>query len=83
MSNYQDVLEQAKSLTPEEQLKLVEELSSSIRQLVTMTPKPKRSILELRGLGKDIWSGIDAQKYVNQERDSWNDVELIDRLSIF
>ncbi|GAX38237.1 hypothetical protein [Nodularia sp. NIES-3585] len=72
MSNYQDVLEQAKSLTPEEQLKLVEDLSSSIRQLVTMTPKPKRSILELRGLGKDIWSGIDAQEYVNQERDSWN-----------
>ncbi|WP_414563332.1 MULTISPECIES: hypothetical protein [unclassified Anabaena] len=72
MSNYQDVLEQAKSLTPEEQLKLVEDLSSSIRQLVTMIPKPKRSILELRGLGKDIWNEIDAQGYVNQERDSWN-----------
>jgi archaellum component FlaC len=61
MSNYQDVLEQAKSLTPEEQLKLVEDLSSSIHQLMTITPKSKRSILELRGLGKDIWSGIDAQ----------------------
>ncbi|MEA5513469.1 hypothetical protein [Nodularia sp. UHCC 0506] len=83
MSNYQDVLEQAKNLTPEEQLKLVKDLSSSILQLVTMTPKPKRSILELRGLGKDIWSGIDAQEYVNQERDSSNGFESIDRLSIF
>ena len=37
-----------------------------------MIPKPKRSILELRGLGKEVWRGIDAQEYVNQERDSWN-----------
>ncbi len=72
MSNYQDVLEQAKSLTPEEQLKLVEDLSSLIRQQVKMTPKSQRSILELRGLGKEIWQGIDAQEYINQERDSWN-----------
>ncbi|WP_293127816.1 hypothetical protein [Microcoleus sp. bin38.metabat.b11b12b14.051] len=35
-------------------------------------PQPKRSILELEGLGKEIWNGIDAGEYVNQERDSWN-----------
>ncbi|MEH2448407.1 MAG: hypothetical protein V7K18_22320 [Nostoc sp.] len=71
MSNYQEVLLQAKSLTPEEQIRLIEDLSSLIRQQV-MTLKPKRSILELRGLGKEIWNGVDAQEYVNQERDSWN-----------
>jgi hypothetical protein len=72
MSYYQEVFEQAKHLTPEEQLKLVKDLSILIRQRVTMTPKPMRSILELRGLGKEIWQGIDAQEYVNRERDSWN-----------
>ena len=72
MSNYQEVLLQAKSLTPEEQIRLIEDLSSLIRQQMTMTLKPKRSILELRGLGKEIWNGADAQEYVNQERDSWN-----------
>ncbi|MFN6468874.1 MAG: hypothetical protein RMY36_004250 [Nostoc sp. SerVER01] len=72
MSNYQEVLLQAQSLTPEEQIRLIEDLSSLIRQQVTMTPKPKHSILELRGLGKEIWNGVDAQEYVNQERDSWN-----------
>ncbi|MDJ0501904.1 MAG: hypothetical protein PX483_13810 [Nostocales cyanobacterium LE14-WE4] len=72
MSNYQELLQQAKNLTPEEQLKLVENLSILIRQQLKMTPKPKRSILELRGLGKEIWGNIDAQEYVNQERDSWN-----------
>lgn len=35
-----------------------------------MTSKPKRSVLELRGLGKEIWGNIDAHEYVNQERDS-------------
>lgn len=72
MSSYQEVLQQAQSLTPEEQMRLIEDLSSLIRQKVTMTYKPKRSILELRGLGKEIWNGVDAQEYVNQERDSWN-----------
>ncbi|MCC5603111.1 hypothetical protein [Nostoc favosum] len=72
MSNYQEVLLQAQSLTPEEQIRLIEDLSSLIRQQVTMTPNPKHSILELRGLGKEIWNGVDAQEYLNQERDSWN-----------
>ena len=72
MSNYHEVRRLAENLTPDEQMRLIEELSGLIRQRVTMTSKPKRSILELRGLGKEIWNGIDAQEYVNQERDSWN-----------
>jgi hypothetical protein len=29
------------------------------------------SILELRGLGKELWEGIDPVEYVRAERDSW------------
>jgi hypothetical protein len=72
MSSYHEVLQQAQSLTPEEQMRLIEDLSSLICQQGAMISKPKRSILELRGLGKEIWNGVDAQEYVNQERDSWN-----------
>ena len=25
----------------------------------------------MRGLGKEVWEGLDAQEYVNQERDTW------------
>ena len=32
----------------------------------------RRSILELEGLGKEIWQGIDAKEYVDRERASWN-----------
>jgi hypothetical protein len=28
--------------------------------------------MNLEGLGKEIWSEIDAQEYINRERDSWN-----------
>ncbi|MGH2457595.1 MAG: hypothetical protein ACRDIY_01870 [Chloroflexota bacterium] len=31
----------------------------------------KHSILELHGLGKEIWEGIDAQEFVNHLRDEW------------
>ena len=35
-------------------------------------PEKNRSILELSGLGREIWSEIDAQEYVNSERTTWN-----------
>jgi len=35
-------------------------------------PEPCTSILELQGLGKEIWLGMDAQAYVNQEGAAWN-----------
>ena len=30
------------------------------------------SILELRGLGKDLWKDIDPVEHVRAERDSWD-----------
>ena len=72
MSTYHEVRRLAESLTPKEQMQLIEDLSKFIRQRVTLTPKPRRSIMELRGLGKEIWKGIDAQEYVNRERGKWN-----------
>jgi hypothetical protein len=30
------------------------------------------SILELRGLGKELWAGVDPVEYVRAERDSWD-----------
>ena len=55
-------------LSTDEQLKLLEELTIIVRSKVK---KKKRSILELKGLGKEIWGSIDAQEYVNKERGSW------------
>jgi plasmid stability protein len=36
------------------------------------TPSETLSILELRGLGKEIWQGIDPAAHVDEERRSWD-----------
>jgi len=33
----------------------------------------KRKLSELKGLGKEIWQNINADKYVTKLRDEWND----------
>jgi hypothetical protein len=70
MATYQDIRQQVENLTPHEQLDLLEELAGMVRRRVA--GKPKRSIMDLEGLGKEIWQGLDAQAYIDQERDAWN-----------
>jgi hypothetical protein len=33
----------------------------------------RHSILELHGLGKEIWHGSDGGEYVKELRDEWNE----------
>ncbi len=67
---YYEVLSRVQRLTPADQLRLLEELAALVRRQVTT--RARRSILELQGLGKEIWQGMDAQEYVDRERASWN-----------
>jgi hypothetical protein len=69
MTTYQDIRRQVENLTLDEQLRLLEDLAGMARR--RMLVKPKHSIMELEGLGKETWQGLDAQEYVNQERASW------------
>jgi hypothetical protein len=75
-TTYQEVLNQILSqvqdLQPDDQLRLLEELAALVRQQITASEEPLHSFLELEGLGQEVWEGIDAQEYVNQERASWN-----------
>ena len=67
---YDEILNQAKGkLTPEQQQRLVDELSQHTAQ---KNGSGKHSILELEGLGAEIWKGIDPDEYVAKERDSWD-----------
>ena len=54
--------------TPEEVMELALELLAEKEA----HPAGSTSILQLQGLGKEIWQGIDAQQYVDQERAAWN-----------
>lgn len=65
-----ELLLKAKALTPNER----KELLNMLRDLVAADEqKPQRSLLELRGLGKQYWQGIDTDAYLNELRDEWDE----------
>lgn len=62
-----------KPRTVAERLRLVALASQDLAQNSTQENEPpKRSIMELHGLGKELWEGIDAQEYVNALRSEWD-----------
>jgi len=67
---YETVLREVEALSEAEQLRLVAQLSARLRRHTST--ESSTSILDLQGLGRDIWRGQDAQDYVNHERSSWN-----------
>ena len=69
--SYNDYVNEIDSLDIDEQLSLLEIISSKIKMNMKKTRK-KQSILNLEGLGSDMWKGIDAQDYIPKERSSWD-----------
>lgn len=68
-TTYAQALELIPKLELSEQLQLLQVLAQNVEWRIA--PRKRRSILELEGLGAEIWEGIDAQTYVDRERDSW------------
>ena len=66
---YDEILNQAQRLTTDQQLRLLEELAAFIRQKVTT--EPLHSVLEFEGMVKELWQGVDVEKYIDDERNSW------------
>jgi hypothetical protein len=66
-----EVLEQAMALSFQERKELVKQLIDTFDAPVQVNPVQRR-LSELRGLGKEIWEGVDAQEYVHQLRSEWD-----------
>ena len=66
---YDEILNQVRRLELEDQVRLLEELAAIVRYRVRAWPK--HSIMEFKGLGKEVWEGIDVEKYIDEERNSW------------
>ena len=69
-TTYNQVISEIKTLNLSDQLRLLEEMATLIRKK-TNKDKP-RSILELKGKGRDIWEGLNVKAYIDEERSSWN-----------
>jgi hypothetical protein len=67
---YENVLREVEALSEAEQRRLIAQLTERLHGRTS--PAALTSILDLQGLGRDIWRGQDAQDYVDHERSSWN-----------
>ena len=69
--SYKDYIYGIKLLSIEEQLNLLKIISNEVKNNFQKNNQ-KRSVMELEGLGADIWKGIDVQDYIRKERESWD-----------
>jgi hypothetical protein len=71
-SNTKNIYEQhIKPLSRAEQVQLMDLLRNQLEN--GGDDGERHSILELHGLGKEIWQGSDSGEYVKQLRDEWNE----------
>lgn len=66
----ESLLVEVERLGPEDQLYLLEYLAMLVRR--RLRASTRRGLLELQGLGKEVWEGVNAQEYVDQERATWD-----------
>jgi hypothetical protein len=68
-TRYHEILQRAEAeLSTEEQCQLVDELSRHVARKNGATHR----ITDLKGLGKDLWRGVNTEAYVAEERDAWD-----------
>lgn len=65
----EDLVARARLLSLEDEFRLLEELKVDLKQ--RLENQQYHSIMELKGLGKELWQGIDVAKYIEEERSSW------------
>jgi len=70
IKNFPDPLYQSLKLRAESQHRSIAQAVTHILSEALTRDQPL-SILDLQGLGKELWSQIDAVRHVADERDSW------------
>jgi len=52
-------------------MEILEKLVHLIKSSDHLVTKKEHTLLDLRGLGKEIWETVDSNTYLEQERNSW------------
>lgn len=69
---YDDVVATIPQLDPEEQVDLLQVLSKILKKNVSRSKAKKHSLMEIKGLGDEIWKDLDIERYMRGERESWS-----------
>ncbi len=67
---YYEALRAIRELAPEDRLDILVDITNMLR--ATPPFQPRHSVLELEGLGAELWQSIDVDEYIEAERTSWN-----------
>jgi hypothetical protein len=66
---YESAKKSLEALGLVDQLRLAAEIVSRVSGELSQQP---RSLLELDGLGQELWQSVDVEDYLRRERSSWN-----------
>lgn len=65
------LMEEIRTLPVEQRRELIGMIEDTLAETPSLEAR-KHSLLELDGLGKEIWEGVDVQVYVNELRREWD-----------
>ena len=68
-SNIDQLINQIEHLNYNQKVEIMDRI---IHNLKRNENKSKHGLLDLKGLGKDIWKNIDVDSYIQSERQSWD-----------
>jgi len=66
------MLEEIRELSVSERKHLISLIMDTFTESAVSSQSHKPSILDLEGLGAEIWEGVNADEYVRQLRDEWD-----------
>ena len=66
------LMHEIRALPVDERKRLLDLIADTLPESVRQAGEKQHDIMEFRGLGAEIWQGIDAQEYVNRLRDEWD-----------
>lgn len=70
------VLQSITQLSSREKLEVISYITEQLKQQAEPEVQVRRSWRELRGVAPNILGGQDAQDWVNQQRDEWEDRQI-------
>ena len=68
----EDIVQEVRVLSVEDRKRLISLIVDTLTEPESPHAQKKRSILELAGLGAEIWKDIDTDAYINEMRDEWD-----------
>ena len=66
------MLQEIRALPVEQRKQLIKLIVDTLPEADSDSPRKRHKIMEFRGVGAEMWEGIDAQEYVNRLRNEWD-----------